>query len=398
MYILVINSGSSSLKFQLLEMKDKKLLAKGVCERIGIDGQYSFKTDKINIKDQQINIPSHEHAIQIVINNLTCDENGVISDIHEINAVGHRAVHGGEAFDNSAIINDDVLAEMRGLIKLAPLHNPPVIKGIEACSKIIPEVPQIAVFDTSFHSTIPDYAYIYPLPYSYYEKNKIRRYGFHGTSHNYVSREAAKFVNRDIKQLKIVSCHMGNGTSITAIKSGKSVDTTMGFTPLEGPMMGTRSGTIDPAIVTYLMEEENMTAQQINDLLNKKSGFIGVSGISNDWRDICVAAKKGDCRAKLAQNIVTTQIKKYIGSYAAVMGGIDILILTAGIGENSDDMRRLVTTDMEFLGIKINSELNENMPRGINIDLSDTNAKVKTLVIPTNEELMIAEETMKKIV
>lgn len=300
--------------------------------------------------------------------------------------------HGGK-FKESVLVDDEALAYLRTTEKLAPLHNPPVVKGIEACKKIMGNVPQVTVFDTSFHTTMPEHVYLFPLPYEFYEKYQIKRYGFHGTSHRYVSAKAAEFLGKDIKDLKIVSCHLGNGSSITAIKDGKSFDTTMGFTPLDGIMMGTRSGSIDPAVVTYLIKDEGMTAAEVDSLLNKKSGFLGVTGISSDWRDVCAAAEKGEHMAVVAKNMVAHQLRKYIGAFAAAMGGIDVLIFTAGIGENSDQMREIGTEGLEFLGIKLNQELNHNCPRGELVDLSAPDATVKTLVIPTDEEYMIALDT-----
>ncbi|MCL2013682.1 MAG: acetate kinase [Oscillospiraceae bacterium] len=397
MYVLVINSGSSSLKYQLLDMSKNELLAKGVCEKIGSGGMFSYQAGNIKIKEKPMEIATHEDAIRIAMETLTDAVAGILKDIRQIGAVGHRIVHGGENFIKPVIVSRGVLEEMKKNTILAPLHNPPAEKGVEACMKLLPEIPHVAVFDTSFYTSIPDYAYVYPIPYKYYEKHKIRRYGFHGTSHNYVTGRAAEFIGRDIKQIKIVSCHLGNGSSITAVKNGRSVDTTMGFTPLEGLMMGTRSGTIDPSIITFLMREENLSPKQMEDILNKKSGFGGVSGKYTDWRDICSASENGEQRAMLVQKIISAQIKKYIGGFAAVMGGVDVLIFTAGIGENSCDMRALATDGLEFLGIKINRELNENMPLGVNVDLSASDAMVKTLVIPTNEELMIANETVNII-
>ncbi len=392
MNVLVINSGSSSLKYQLFDMDTKKVLAKGLCERIGIDGAVKHTAWDGRTYKNEVTLNNHDDAIKVVIGLLTGSEYGVIDSVKDIDAIGQRVAHGGK-FKESVLVDDEALAYLRTTEKLAPLHNPPVVKGIEACKKIMGNVPQVTVFDTSFHTTMPEHVYLFPLPYELYEKYQIKRYGFHGTSHRYVSAKAAEFLGKDIKDLKIVSCHLGNGSSITAIKDGKSFDTTMGFTPLDGIMMGTRSGSIDPAVVTYLIKDEGMTAAEVDSLLNKKSGFLGVTGISSDWRDVCAAAEKGEHMAVVAKNMVAHQLRKYIGAFAAAMGGIDVLIFTAGIGENSDQMREIGTEGLEFLGIKLNQELNHNCPRGELVDLSAPDATVKTLVIPTDEEYMIALDT-----
>lgn len=392
MNVLVINSGSSSLKYQLFDMDTKKVLAKGLCERIGIDGAVKHTAWDGRTYKNEVTLNNHDDAIKVVIGLLTGSEYGVIDSVKDIDAIGQRVAHGGK-FKESVLVDDEALAYLRTTEKLAPLHNPPVVKGIEACKKIMGNVPQVTVFDTSFHTTMPEHVYLFPLPYEFYEKYQIKRYGFHGTSHRYVSAKAAEFLGEDIKDLKIVSCHLGNGSSITAIKDGKSFDTTMGFTPLDGIMMGTRSGSIDPAVVTYLIKDEGMTAAEVDSLLNKKSGFLGVTGISSDWRDVCAAAEKGEHMAVVAKNMVAHQLRKYIGAFAAAMGGIDVLIFTAGIGENSDQMREIGTEGLEFLGIKLNQELNHNCPRGELVDLSAPDATVKTLVIPTDEEYMIALDT-----
>ena len=319
-------------------------------------------------------------------------EYGVIKSISQIDAVGHRVVHGGEKFSESALINSKVKEAIRECIELAPLHNPPNLLGIEACEKILPGVPQVAVFDTAFHQTMEPVAYIYPIPYEYYEKYRIRRYGFHGTSHYYVSHRAAEILGKPITKLRIITLHLGNGASVTAVKFGKSVDTSMGFTPLEGLAMGTRCGDIDPAIVMFLMEKQNLSLEQINNILNKKSGLLGVSGVSNDLRDVLEAASKGNERAKLAFEIYCYRVKKYIGAYAAAMGGVDAIVFTAGAGENSPEVREKSVEGLEFLGIKIDKDKN-NAARGIEKDISTEDARVRTLVIPTNEELVIALET-----
>ena len=392
MKILVINTGSSSLKYQLIDMDEKKVLAKGLCERIGIDGSRLNHTpagcDKVVIESP---MPSHADAIKLVIDALIDKNHGVISSMAEIGAVGHRVVHGGESFSGSVIIDDAVKQALRDCIELAPLHNPANIIGIEACEKVIPGVKQVGVFDTAFHQTMPEEAYLYGIPYKYYEKYKIRRYGFHGTSHNYVSGKAAEMLGKDIKDLKIITCHLGNGSSVTAVKNGKVIDTTMGLTPLAGILMGTRSGDIDPAIVTFLMEKENLDIEGINKVLNKESGVLGVSGVSSDFRDLSSAAEEGNKRANAALKMFSYGIKKYIGSYAAAMGGVDAIVFTAGVGENDSQTRADITAGLEFLGIKIDSE--KNKLRGQAIDVSSSDATVKTLVIPTDEEMMIALET-----
>lgn len=396
MKILVINTGSSSLKYQLIDMSNETVLAKGLCDRIGIDNSFIKHTktgsDTVIIEKDLIN---HRVAIQQVISVLTDEKLGVISDMSEINAVGHRVVHGGEKFHDSVVIDDEVMKAIRDCIELAPLHNPPNIVGIEACKHIMPHIPMVAVFDTAFHQTMPKHAYLYALPYEIYEKYGVRKYGFHGTSHKYVTQRAAAMLNRPIEELKLISSHLGNGASVCAVKHGKSVDTSMGFTPLAGLAMGTRSGTIDPAVISYLMEKENMSVKQINDFLNKKSGVLGISGVSSDFRDIHEAADAGNERAKLAIDIFCYRVKKYIGEYAAVMGGLDAVIFTAGIGENNSIVRRHVLTDMEYLGISVDWE--KNKVRGQEKDISTPDAKVRTLVIPTNEELAIARETVKLI-
>lgn len=392
MNVLVMNSGSSSLKYQLFDMDQNKVLAKGLCERIGIDGAVKHNAWDGRAYKAEVALGNHDDAINVVIDLLTGKEYGVIDSVKDIDAIGQRVAHGGK-FKESVLVDEEVLAYLRTTEKLAPLHNPPVVKGIEACKKIMGDVPQVTVFDTSFHTTMPEHVYLFPLPYELYEKYQIKRYGFHGTSHRYVSAKAAEYLGKNIEDLKIVSCHLGNGSSITAVKGGKSFDTTMGFTPLDGIMMGTRSGSIDPAIVTYLIKDEGMAAAEVDNLLNKKSGFLGVTGISSDWRDVCSAADEGEPRALVAKNMVGHQLKKYIGAYAAAMGGIDVLVFTAGIGENSEVMREIGTEGLSFLGVEINLELNNNCPRGEIVDLTAEGARVKTLVIPTNEEYMIALDT-----
>ncbi|MDY6314677.1 MAG: acetate kinase [Clostridia bacterium] len=391
MKILVINAGSSSLKYQLINMDDKSVMAKGLCERIGIDGKNTFKPTGGTPVELTAPLKDHSDAIKSVIGALVNPKYGVISSMDEIDAVGHRVVHGGEMFSKSVIIDDEVMAAVEKCIPLAPLHNPANIIGINACKEVMPGVPQVGVFDTAFHQTMPEVEYMYGLPYELYENDKIRRYGFHGTSHNYVSGKAAEFLGKDIKDLKIICCHLGNGSSITAVKDGKSVATSMGLTPLDGVIMGTRCGSIDPAIITFLMGK-GMTADEVDTLINKKSGVKGISGVSSDFRDLAAAAADGNERAALAVDMFSYDVKKYIGSYAAVMGGVDALVFTAGVGENDSDVRKKVTDGLEFLGIKIDEA--KNNTRGT-VDITAEGGKVKVLVIPTDEELMIALETQK---
>lgn len=392
MNILVINCGSSSLKYQLLDPETEQTSAKGLVERIGMPG--AVLTHRKTGGEKEIitaEIPNHTVAIQLVLDALVNPEYGVLKDLNEIEAVGHRVVHGGEKFAQSVLIDDKVLKAIEECVELAPLHNPPNIAGIEACQNLMPGVPQVAVFDTAFHQTMPPYAYIYGLPYEMYEKYKIRKYGFHGTSHKYVSQRAAVLLNRPLEDLKLISCHLGNGSSITAIEGGKSVETSMGFTPLEGLMMGTRSGDLDPAIVSYIQQKEDLTSKRVNDFLNKKCGVLGVSGVSSDFRDIEAEAEKGDYRAQLALDVFAHDVKKYIGSYAAVLNGADAIIFTAGLGENSASMRESIVGGLSYLGVEIDPE--KNNTRGKEIDISTENASCRVLVIPTNEELMIAMDT-----
>ncbi|MBE7013004.1 MAG: acetate kinase [Ruminococcaceae bacterium] len=395
MKILVINAGSSSLKYQFIDIDEKKVLAKGLCERIGIDGKL---TQKVSGRDDFVRedaMKDHSDAIRMVVEALTDSKVGVISDMKEIDAVGHRVVHGGELFSDSVVIDDKVMDALQQCVELAPLHNPANIIGIEACAKIMPGTPQVGVFDTAFHQTMPKKAFMYALPYEMYEKHKIRRYGFHGTSHKYVSGRAAEILGKKPEELKIITLHLGNGSSITAVDGGKSVDTTMGFTPLAGVCMGTRSGDIDPAIVTFLMEKEGLDKKGVDELLNKKSGVYGISGISSDFRDLEKAASEGDEKAQLALDMFAYSVKRYIGTYAAVMGGVDAIVFTAGIGENTALMRAAITDGLEFMGIKVDPELNN--VRGVERDISAPGATVKTLIIPTDEEMMIALDTAKLV-
>jgi len=391
MNILVINAGSSSLKYQFIKIEEEKVLAKGLCERIGIEG--SKLTLKVPGKDDYVvekHMDDHSVAISMVIDALTDKEHGVIADMKEIDAVGHRVVHGGEIFACSVVIDEKVKEALHICSDLAPLHNPANIIGIEACEKAMPGVPQVGVFDTAFHQTMPKKAYMYALPYELYTKHKIRRYGFHGTSHRFVSERAAAMLGKPLSELKIITCHLGNGSSIAAVDCGKSVDTSMGFTPLAGVPMGTRSGDIDPAIVTFLMEKENLSAKQVNDLLNKQSGVQGISEVSSDFRDL-EATMDSNEKSALALEMFAYGVSKYIGAYAAAMGGVDAIVFTAGVGENTALTRGQVTEKLGFMGIKIDAELNKS--RGKEIDISAPDATVRTLVIPTNEELMIAKDT-----
>ena len=392
MKVLVINAGSSSLKYQLLDPDTKDVLAKGLCERIGIDGHIKHTPTGGDVYDADRYMPDHEAAIKLVMEVLTHNYYGVIKDMSEIDAVGHRVVHGGEEFTHSVIIDSAVMKGIRECIPLAPLHNPANITGIKACMDVMgPDVPQVAVFDTAFHQTMPPKAYIYALPYEYYEKDKVRRYGFHGTSHRYVSQRAAALLGKPIEELKIISCHLGNGSSVAAIDGGKSVDTSMGFTPLAGLPMGTRSGDLDAGILEYLMNKYQLNITEMLSILNKKSGVQGISGVSSDFRDLESAKQEGNQRAELAMDAFEYGVKKYIGAYAAAMGGVDAIIFTAGVGENSADMRLRMTSGLEYMGVKVDPE--KNNCRGKEVDVSAEGATVHTLVIPTNEELMIALDT-----
>ena len=394
MKVLVINAGSSSLKYQLIDMDKHSVLAKGLCERIGIEGSNLQHTNVGADSKTKIEKPMKDHgdAISMVIDALVDGEIGVIKSMDEIGAVGHRVVHGAEEFADSCLITEAVMKAIEKCTPLAPLHNPPNIIGINACTKIMPNVPQVAVFDTAFHQTMPAKAFMYALPYECYEEDRIRKYGFHGTSHKYVSQEAAKFLGKAPEELKIVTCHLGNGSSISAVDGGKCVDTSMGFTPLDGVPMGTRTGSMDPAVVTYLINQKGMSAKEVDSLMNKESGVAGVSGVSSDFRDLTAASKEGNERAQLALDMFTYQVKKYIGSYAAAMGGIDAVVFTAGVGENDAATRAAIVSGLEFMGIKIDPA--KNSVRGT-VDISADDATVKTLVIPTNEELMIAKDTME---
>lgn len=397
MKILVINCGSSSLKYQLIDMSNNGVLAQGLVERIGIDGILTQKVDGREKYVVETELKDHQIAIDLVLKTLVDEKQGVIKSMDEISAVGHRVVHGGEKYSKSVIVNDEVLANLEELVKLAPLHNPANIIGIKACQALMPKTPMVVVFDTAFHQTMPQKAFMYPVPYKFYEEDHVRRYGFHGTSHKYVAGEVAKWMSKDIKDLKIVTCHLGNGVSVTAVDGGKSIDTTMGFTPLDGIIMGSRSGSIDPAIVTFLQKEKGYTPQEVDNILNKESGVLGVSGIGTDFRDIRAAAEKNNARALLTMDIYGYQIKKQIGAYAAAMGGLDAIVFTAGIGEHAPEVRIRALTNMEFLGIDIDAAKNDNQNIGDGMEISTPDSKVKLYVIPTNEELMIAEETLELI-
>ena len=390
MNVLVLNCGSSSLKYQLLNMDTEALLVKGLCERIGIDGylKHSFGDKTYEAK---LSMPDHEAAVKILMDALVDKAHGALKSMAEIHAVGHRVVHGGEQFSDSVVVTDEVEQAIEDCCELAPLHNPPNLTGIRACKKIMPGVPQVAVFDTAFHAAMPSKAYLYAIPYDLYERHKIRKYGFHGTSHKYVSMMAAEMLGKPYNQVKIVTCHLGNGSSIAAVDKGRCVDTSMGLTPLEGLAMGTRSGDIDPAVIPFIMQKENMTAQQVLDLLNKKSGMLGLSGVSSDFRDLTDAENQGNEHAKTALDLFCYRVAQYVASYAAAMNGIDAVVFTAGVGENDTNVRMRVCEYLGFMGVEIDDK--KNSLRGQAIDFSKDAAKVRTLAIPTNEELVIARDT-----
>ena len=397
MKILVINAGSSSLKYQLIDMETEAVMAKGVCERIGIDG--SMLTHKVGKAETVIKspMPDHNEAIRLVLEALVDKKNGVVKSMSEIGAVGHRMVHSAEDFTESVLVTDKVMEICRNNGELAPLHQPANIIGVEACKKAMPGVPMALVFDTAFHHTMPKKAYMYGLPYEYYKDYKVRRYGFHGTSHKFVASEAAKFVGKDIKDLKIITCHLGNGSSISAVNGGKCVDTSMGFTPLEGLPMGTRCGDIDPSVIEYMMGKTGMNVHDMLNVCNKKSGMLGLSGVSSDFRDLTAAAEKGDERAILALDVFGYTVKKFVGAYAAAMNGLDVLVFTAGVGEHTPEVRERVAENMEYLGIKIDEKKNYSGERGIARELSTPDSRVKVLISPTNEELVIARETKELV-
>ena len=393
MKILVLNCGSSSIKYQLFDMESKSVLAKGGIEKIGLEGSFLKLTqpdgEKVTLTKD---IPEHTTGVRFIISVLTGEEYGVIKSINEIDAVGHRMVHGGEKFSSSVLLTDEVMKDFEACNELAPLHNPANIKGVNAVKDIAPEMPQVGVFDTSFHQTLPDYAYIYGVPYELYEKYGIRRYGFHGTSHRYITKRVCEILGVKPEEKKIITCHIGNGGSIAAVKYGKCVDTTMGLTPLEGLMMGTRSGDIDPGAIPFIMEKLQLDGKGLSDLLNKKSGVLGVSGVSSDMREVEAAAKAGNKRAELANTIYFYRIKKYIGAYAAAMGGVDIIVFAGGVGENQSPCREAALEGLEFIGVELDKELNRKS-RGEEVVLSTPESKVKVVLVPTDEELMIASDT-----
>lgn len=392
MKIFVVNCGSSSIKYQLIDMNKEEVMAKGLVERIGIDGSVLKHSPEGREEVTVIEpIPEHATGIKMVLDILTDATNGVIKSLNEINAVGHRVAHGGEKFKGSAIITESVKKDIEACAVMAPLHNPANLLGITVCESLMPNITQVAVFDTAFHQTMPEYVYLYALPYEIYKKYSLRKYGFHGTSHKYVAQIAADTMGKKIEDLKIITCHLGNGASVTAIKDGKSLDTSMGYTPMEGLAMGTRVGDVDPAVVPFLMEHENLTAKGVEDLLNKKSGVLGISGVSSDFRDIETAAAEGNRRAELALEVFAYKVKKYIGSYAAIMGGVDVIVFTAGLGENAKDMRARICTGLEFLGATIDAE--RNNVRGKLREISTAESTTKIFLIPTNEELVIARDT-----
>ena len=396
MNVLVLNAGSSSLKYQLINVETHEVLAKGICERVG--AAEAFHKHGIDENEVVIDtpMPDHNAAMALVLEALTSGPTKAIDSLDDIDAVGHRVVQGGKYFDRSVLIDDDVVAKIDELAELAPLHNKAALMGIEACREQMPGKPMVAVFDTSFFQTIPPKAYMYPLPYELYEKHAIRKYGAHGTSHRYIAERAAAFMDEPLEDLKLITCHLGNGCSISAIDHGVAVDTSMGLTPLDGLMMGTRCGAIDPAIVPFIMEKENLTAAEVNDLMNKKSGLLGISGISNDLRSVRQASEEGDERAQLAYDMYSNSAKKYIGQYIAVMGGVDAIVLTAGVGENCDKMRRMIVAGLQPLGIKIDLEKNRKGLRGER-EISTDDSEVRIVIIPTDEEYMIARDTYQLV-
>ena len=394
MNVLVINCGSSSLKFQLINAETEKVLAKGLCERIGIDGRLTYQPAGGEKEKSDLAMPTHTEAIQFVIDALTNEKTGVVKSLDEIGAVGHRLVHGGEKFASSVEITDEVKKAVEECNDLAPLHNPANLIGVAACEKLMPGTPMVAVFDTAFHQTMPEKAYMYGLPYEYYEKYKVRRYGFHGTSHSFVSKRAAEVMGKSYDEVKTIVCHLGNGSSVSAVLNGKCVDTSMGLTPLEGLVMGTRSGDIDPAIMEFIAKKENLDIEGVMEVLNKKSGVFGISGgLSSDFRDLTDAMNAGDKKAKIAMDVFSYRVAKYIGSYAAAMNGVDDIVFTAGIGENDDYVREEVCKYLGYLGVDFDSEANAGL-RGKEAELTKEGSKVKVFVIPTNEELAIARETL----
>lgn len=392
MKVFVVNAGSSSLKYQLIDMDNEQVLAKGLCERIGVTGAITHKAADGRVYKAETAMPTHSEAFEAVVYAMTKSEAKVIDSLDEVTAIGHRVVHGAEEFNKSALITDEMIAKVRECSVMAPLHNPANILGIEACTKTFGDkIPQVGVFDTSFHQTMPAQAYIYALPYEYYENYRVRKYGFHGTSHSFVSDRAAILEGKDKKDLKIITCHLGNGCSISAIKDGICIDTSMGFTPLDGFMMGTRCGTLDPSTLTYIAEKENLSFADIDSICNKKSGVLGVSGVSNDNRDVAAAAAQGNERAQLAIDMQRYQILKFVGSYVAAMNGVDTIVFTGGIGENDEELREYICENLAYLGVKLNAEANK--VHGEEIKISTDDSKVNVYIIPTNEELKIARDT-----
>ncbi len=397
MKVLVINAGSSSLKYQLFDMDNEYVLAKGNCQKIGIPGSFTehkFANQSVKIEEQ---LDNHNQAIEQVLRLLTSKDYGVISSLNEISAVGHRVLHGGEIYKDSVVVTDSVMKNLEDLKPLGPLHMPANIQGILACKEVLPDAPQVAVFDTAFHAQMPKEAFLYAIPYEAYTDWKVRRYGFHGTSHKFVSNEVARIMNRPVEDLKIITVHLGNGSSVAAVKDGHSIDTSMGFTPLEGLIMGTRSGDVDASVVSFISEKENLKGEEIANYFNKKCGALGISGVSSDMRDLNEAGKNGNERAKLVVPMMAHRIKKYIGGYAALLNGVDAIVFTGGIGENQEDLRELCMENMDYLGIEFDKEKNLTIPRGTIEELSKPTSKVKVYRIPTNEELVIARDTVNLI-
>ena len=392
MKVLVLNCGSSSIKFQLMNMNNSEILVKGIVEKIGLEAAFLKLESNGDKQKMDMEVPGHTEGIEKILDILVSKEHGVLKSHEEIDAVGHRVAHGGERFSQSVLITDDVISEIEGVSDLAPLHNPNNLKGIRAIQKLLPKAPQVAVFDTAFHQTMPDYAYMYGLPYDMYKKHGVRRYGFHGTSHRYVAERACEKLNVDMNNQKIVTCHLGNGASVAAIKNGKSIDTSMGLTPVEGLIMGTRSGDLDLGAFIFLMEKENMSLEQANTMINKQSGMCGITGVSSDMREIREEAEKGNERAKLGLRMYDYRVKKYIGSYSAAMDGVDIIVFTGGIGENDWESRQGILEGMDYLGVEFDSEKNEGV-KGEEKVITKDNSKVTSLIVPTNEELVIARDT-----
>ena len=395
MNIFVVNCGSSSLKYQLINSSTEEVIAKGICDRITIDGILKHKPSGGEEIVKHVIVPDHKVAVQMVLEALVNESYGVLSSLDEIDAIGHRVVHGGEKFEASVVITEEVMAAIKECSDLAPLHNPANLIGIHACKSIMPNVPMVAVFDTAFHQTMPSKAYLYGIPYEYYEQYQIRKYGFHGTSHSFVSRRCIELLKKRKEDTKVIVCHLGNGSSICAVKGGESVDTSMGFTPLDGLVMGTRSGSVDPAVLEFLKEKLNCSTLEVMNILNKKSGVLGISGVSSDFRDLDIAAGEGNKRAKKALEVFSYRVAGFVGAYAAAMNGVDAIVFTAGIGENNSGVRKMVCDSLNYLGFSIDEEVNQI--RGEEIEISKEDSKVKVYVIPTNEELMIARETVTMI-